>query len=53
MIYVKQGFAQVGWGLDVAIAGSLSLAVCGLVWLLVLTDSPERARTASSLPPAG
>jgi hypothetical protein len=50
---VVQGFAQVGWGLDFAIAGSLSLAVCGLAWLLVLTDSPERARTASALPPAG
>jgi hypothetical protein len=53
LIHVKQGFAQVGWGLDLAIVGSLSLAVCGLAWLLVLTDSPERARMASSLLPAG
>jgi hypothetical protein len=52
LFVIKQGFAQVGWGLDLAVAGSLSLAVCGLVWLLVLTDSPERARMASSLPPA-
>ena len=50
---IKQGFAQVGWRLELAVAGSLSLAVCGLVWLLVLTDSPEPARTATSLPPAG
>jgi hypothetical protein len=53
LIHIKQGFAQVGWGLDLAIVGSLSLAVCGLVWLLVLTDSPERARLAGALPPVG
>ena len=53
LIVVKQGLAQVGWGLDLAAVGSLSLAVCGLVWLLALSDSPKRARIASALPPAG
>jgi hypothetical protein len=50
---IKQGFAQVGWGLDLAVIGSLSLAVCGLVWLLALAGPPERARVSSAATPAG
>jgi hypothetical protein len=53
LIRIKQGFAQVGWGLDLAIIGSLILTVCGLVWVLALADPPERARVASAVPPAG
>jgi hypothetical protein len=33
-------FVHVGWGLDLALLASLSLAVCGLVWLLALREDP-------------
>lgn len=46
-------FIHVGWGLDLALLASLSLAVCGLVWLLALReDPPETARLANAAPPA-
>lgn len=32
--------ASSGWGLEVALAGSISLAVAGLAWALMLSDLP-------------
>jgi hypothetical protein len=46
-----RGFVHVGWGLDLAMFASISFALCGLSWLLVLTDAPETARIAT--PPTG
>jgi hypothetical protein len=51
---VTSRFEQVGWGLDLALLASLSLAVCGLVWLLALReDPPERARAVNAPTPPG
>jgi Uncharacterised protein family UPF0547 len=35
-------FVHVGWGLDLALLASLSLALCGLVWLIALRDDPPQ-----------
>jgi len=43
-----------GWGLNLALLASLSLALCGLVWLIGLREHPrERAHLANAMPPAG
>jgi hypothetical protein len=47
---IKYGFGNAGWGLDLAMAGSLSFALCGLVWLLA--RGPARAGTAPEPTPA-
>ena len=44
---VRQTLGNVGWGLDLAVIASLSLALCGFVWLLALADPPGE-RTASA-----
>jgi hypothetical protein len=49
---VPKGFGAVGWELDLAVLGSVSLALCGLVWLLTLADPRERARLADPTPAA-
>jgi hypothetical protein len=51
---VTSRFEQVGWGLDLALLASLSLAVCGVVWLLALRDDPpERAQALNAALPPG
>ena len=47
---VPNGFAAVGWELDLALFASLSLALCGLVWLLALADPPASTRLANATP---
>lgn len=47
-------FAHAGWGLDLALLASLSLTLCGVVWLLALRDDPqERVTLTDATPPAG
>ena len=46
------GFGAVGWELELALFASLSLALCGLVWLLAFADPPESARLANATPAA-
>jgi hypothetical protein len=38
----------VGWELDLVLLASLSLALCGLVWLLARADPPESAQVANA-----
>ena len=44
------GFGAVGWELELAVFASLSLALCGLVWLLALADPPASTRLANATP---
>jgi hypothetical protein len=46
--FAPNGFGAVGWELDFALLASLSLALCGLVWLLAFADPPESARAANA-----
>lgn len=46
--YAPYGFRAVGWEVDLVLLASLSLAVCGLVWLLTLADPPESAQVANT-----
>jgi hypothetical protein len=39
--FASYGFAPVGWELDLVLLAYLSLALCGLVWLLARSDPPE------------
>ena len=48
--FAAYGFAPVGWELDLVLLASLSLALCGLVWLLARSDPPESAPVASATP---
>ena len=49
--YYSVGFLQVGWGLYLALLASFSFALCGLVWLLVLPDSPDSSGATTAPPP--
>lgn len=47
-------FAHAGWGLHLALLASLSLTLCGVVWLLALRDHPQKTvPLADATPPAG
>jgi hypothetical protein len=48
--FAPYGFGAVGWELDFALLASLSLALCGLVWLLALANPPQSARAANTTP---
>jgi Uncharacterised protein family UPF0547 len=51
--FFTPGFIHVGWGLDLALLSSLSLALCGLVWLIALREQPpEQARLVDATPSA-
>jgi Uncharacterised protein family UPF0547 len=41
--FLASRFIHVGWGLDLALLASLSLAICGLVWLLAVRDESPRS----------
>jgi hypothetical protein len=48
--YAPYGSGAVGWELDLVLLASLSLALCGLVWLLTRGDPPESARVGKATP---
>jgi hypothetical protein len=46
---LARALTQIGWGLNLAAAASLSLAVCGLVWLRI----PEDVEASATGDPIG
>jgi hypothetical protein len=44
--FLKQSFANVGWGLEFAVIASFSLGLSGVVWLLVVEPPGERTTNA-------
>jgi hypothetical protein len=44
---------HVGWGLNLAMAASISLTLCGLVWLFSLPKAPGVAHTDGDAMPSG
>jgi hypothetical protein len=48
--YAPYGSGAVGWELDLVLLASLSLALCGLVWLLARDDPAKSARVATVMP---
>ncbi len=53
VVYYSDGPVHLGWGLYLALFASLSLALCGLVWLAAPSGRPRITRLAREDAPLG